>query len=75
MFYNFNSEEEKQAHNERIFQEARKAHAKYIEWDGDVAVGYGTDETYDTHAIDVQNGDGFYDDNGNYQSFNKYEYD
>lgn len=38
-------------------------------------VGYGTDATYDTHASEVANGEGYYDNDGCYRSFRHYEYD
>lgn len=30
---------------------------------------YGTDRDMDNHAIEVQNGDGYYDSNGQYRSY------
>ena len=56
---------------------------KYGEWYQDEHVGgfidekgvlhvceeYGTDADFDTHSIDVQNGYGYYDEFGRYQSY------
>ena len=40
-----------------------------LEYDSDGrCVGVGSDEEYDTNALDVMNGDGYYDENGNYVS-------
>lgn len=32
-------------------------------------IEYGTDRDYDTHAVDVQNGYGYYDDDGWYHGY------
>lgn len=36
-------------------------------------IGYGTDADYDTHAADVMNGNGYYDNDGHYRSFQNYD--
>ena len=45
----------------------------YFNENGDlvVCVEFGTDADFDTHSVDVQNGAGFYDEFGNYVSFEK----
>lgn len=37
----------------------------------DVVVEFGTDADFDTHSVAVQNGYGYYDENGKYRSFGK----
>ena len=66
------SVEEIQAHNEKMIAEATAKHKRILEWDGDIIVGYGSDADYDTHAYEVQEGLGYYDDDGN---FVRYPYD
>ncbi|HBM98084.1 MAG TPA: hypothetical protein DD413_01525 [Ruminococcus sp.] len=63
------TENEKIIHNKKMREKAKKNGATVLEWDGDIIVGYGTDAEYDTHASDVMNGYGYYDDNGQYHSY------
>ena len=48
--------------------------AQYLEVDdnGNI-VGCGNDADYDTHSTDVQNGLGYYDSDGFYLSFTRYD--
>lgn len=43
--------------------------------DGHLIVDYekGTDADFDTHSVDVQNGEGYYNDCGKYVSYHKHE--
>lgn len=36
-----------------------------------VCYEYGTDADFDSHSIDVQNGNGYYNDSGKYVSYGK----
>ena len=36
-----------------------------------VLVEFGSDADFDRYAVQVQNGEGYYDDNGNYASYGK----
>ena len=63
------TELEKQQHNKKMFELAKKAGATVLEWDDYVIVDFGTDADYDTHAVDVQNNNGYYDENGRYVSY------
>ena len=55
--------------NEEMLKRARAVGATYLEWDEDRIVGYGSDEDYDRHAVEVQNGEGYYDASGRFRSF------
>lgn len=57
-------------HNEEMIKRAKAAGATYLEWDEDTIVGYGSDADYDTYAVQVQNGDGYYDENGRFHYYN-----
>lgn len=45
----------------------------YFDKNGDLVVceEYGSDADFDRYAVQVQNGEGYYDDNGNYVSYGK----
>lgn len=45
----------------------------YFNKNGDLVVceEYGSDADFDKYSTQVQNGEGYYDDNGNYVSFGK----
>lgn len=47
----------------------------YIDENGNLHVceEYGTDADFDKHAVEVMNGDGYYNDNGKYVSYTKGE--
>ena len=47
----------------------------YIDENGNLLVceEYGTDADFDKHAVEVMNGDGYYNDNGKYVSYTKGE--
>lgn len=36
-----------------------------------VCYEYGTDEYFDSHSVDVQNGNGYYNDSGKYVSYER----
>ena len=55
--------------NEEMLKRALLAGATYLEWDGDQNVGYGSDEDYDIHAVEVLNGEGYYDESGRFRSY------
>lgn len=65
-FFGLMSDADVQKHNDSMMDQARLSNADVIEWDEDVIVGFGSDADYDTHASDVQNGYGYYDDKGHY---------
>ena len=52
-----------------MLEKARLAGADVLEIDGGMIVGFGSDRDYDTHAVDVMNGNGYYDENGHYVAF------
>ncbi len=56
-------------HNESMMKRANEAGAHILEYDGDIIVGFGTEEDYDIHAAEVINGDGYYDINGRYHRY------
>lgn len=58
-------------HNCYMYLQAVIAGADVIETDGDRIVGFGSDADYDSHADDVQNGNGYYDENGHYCSYGR----
>lgn len=60
------TDEEIRIHNERMISEALAANKPVLEFDGALIIGYGSDADYDTHFVDVQNGNGYYDENGDY---------
>lgn len=43
----------------------------YVFINGSCVAEPGTDRDFDNYAVEVQNGDGYYDDYGNYQSYYK----
>ena len=67
----------------KVMSKKRKRDGKPGEWYQDESIGgyydesgrlivveeYGTDEEFDTHAVDVANGYGYYDENGRYVSY------
>lgn len=63
------TKEEIAINNEKMREAAKKAGANILEYDGEMIVGYGTDADYDTHAVDVINGNGYYDKDGYYISY------
>lgn len=68
------TEKEKMIHNKKMREKANKDGATVLEFDDNgVIVGYGSDVDYDTHASDVMNGYGYYDDNGHYRSYRQYD--
>ncbi len=34
---------------------------------------YGSDADFDSHAVEVMNGDGYYDDDGNFRRYSSFE--
>lgn len=67
------SPEEIRNHNEKMISKANAQHKRILEWDGDIIVGFGSDEDYGIHAVEVQNGFGHYDTNGNYVAYPDYD--
>ena len=63
------TENERIIHNEKMIKLAKQAGASVLEYDDGLIVGYGTDSDYDTHAVDISNGLGYYDNDGYYRSF------
>lgn len=64
------TENERIIHNEKMIKLAKQAGASVLEYNYDgLIVGYGTDSDYDTHAVDISNGLGYYDNDGYYRSF------
>ena len=63
------TKQEIEQHNREMIERANKCGATYLEWDGDIIVDFGTATDYDTNAVDVQNGNGYYNENGRYNSY------
>lgn len=63
------TENERIIHNEKMIKLAKQAGASVLEYDDGLIVGYVTDSDYDTHAVDISNGLGYYDNDGYYRSF------
>lgn len=38
-----------------------------------VCVEFGSDADFDNHAVEVMNGDGYYDDDGNFRRYSSFE--
>lgn len=55
--------------NEKQIDEIIKADV--LEWNGDKIIGWGSDEAYGRYCTEVENGQGYYDNNGH---FNRNEY-
>lgn len=58
-------------HNKRMIEKAKQAGANILEWDDGIIVGFGTDEQYDTHAVQVMNHEGYYNEDGIYVPYRR----
>lgn len=55
------------------FQENIPASADWLELDNNSnVIGRGTDADYQDHALQVMNGEGYYDEEGHYHSYRLY---
>lgn len=52
-----------------------KSHGGHITYDGTFIVDFenGSDADFDTHSTEVQNGEGYYNSEGRYVSYHKYD--
>ncbi|MDE5583433.1 MAG: hypothetical protein K2J08_06990 [Ruminococcus sp.] len=61
--------DEIEKNNSYMLEKARLANADVLEIDNGLIVGFGSHADYDTHAVDIMNGNGYYDKNGHYVAF------